>query len=89
MILAAPLMMAGVAVAKIATVMLVPPPLVLDPERKRWTVIETLALGFWRFQERESYFLERENDGGETVEVLCVIGFLAGRCSVEWCLSFF
>jgi hypothetical protein len=49
-------------------------------------VIETLALGFWRFLEIESYFLERENDGGE---VLCVIGFFVGRWGVVWCLSFF
>ena len=30
-------------------------------------MIETLALGFWRFLETESYFLERENDGGGSV----------------------
>jgi hypothetical protein len=49
-------------------------------------VIETLALGFWRFLEIESYFLERENDGGE---VLCVIGFWLGGGAVVWCLSIF
>jgi hypothetical protein len=47
-------------------------------------VIETLALGFWRFLEIESYFLERENDGGE---VLCVIGFWLGGGA--WCGVFF
>jgi hypothetical protein len=68
------------AAPMLATMMLAPPPWFLDPVRKRWNVIETLALGFWRFLEIESYFLERENDGGE---VLCVIGFWLGGGA--WC----